>query len=58
VLKEDTTPMLARRFTIVCLLMSLFGMLFAILVGESSRPARAGDVAKPCRFDCLNYFRP
>ena len=29
--------MLARRFTIVCLLMSLFGMLFAILVGGAGR---------------------
>lgn len=32
--------MLARRFTIVCLLMTLFGMLFAILVAEASRPLR------------------
>jgi len=29
--------MLARRFTIVCLLMTLFGMGFAILVAEASR---------------------
>jgi len=32
--------MLARRFTIVCLLMTLFGMLFAILVAEASRTRR------------------
>ncbi|CDX41630.1 exported hypothetical protein [Mesorhizobium sp. SOD10] len=32
--------MLARRFTIVCLLMSLFGMAFAILVAESGRSTR------------------
>jgi hypothetical protein len=32
--------MLARRFTIVCLLMSLFGMGFAILVAEASRSPR------------------
>ncbi|MCP9233248.1 hypothetical protein NMG46_23895 [Mesorhizobium sp. LMG 17147] len=35
--------MLARRFTIVCLLMSLFGMLFAVLVAEAGRPAHAWD---------------
>lgn len=29
--------MLARRFTIVCLLVTLFGMVFAILVAEASR---------------------
>ena len=29
--------MLARRFTIVCLLVTLFGMAFAILVAEASR---------------------
>ena len=32
--------MLARRFTIVCLLTALFGMLFAILVAEASRSSR------------------
>ena len=32
--------MLARRFTIVCLLTTLFGMIFAILVAEASRPSR------------------
>ncbi len=32
--------MLARRFTIVCLLMMLFGMGFAILVAEASRDPR------------------
>jgi hypothetical protein len=29
--------MLVRRFTIVCLLVTLFGMVFAILVAEASR---------------------
>lgn len=29
--------MLARRFTIVCLLMALFGMLFSILVAQTGR---------------------
>lgn len=37
------TPMLARRFTIVCLLVTLFGMMFATLVAEFSRPARSWD---------------
>ena len=32
--------MLARRFTIVCLLTTLFGMLFALLVAEASRTSR------------------
>jgi hypothetical protein len=32
--------MLARRFTIVCLLMILFGMFFAILVAEAGRTRR------------------
>ncbi len=37
--------MLARRFTIVCLLMTLFGMGFAILVAEAGRQPRAWDDA-------------
>jgi hypothetical protein len=37
--------MLARRFTIVCLLMTLFGMGFAILVAEASRSPRNWDEA-------------
>ena len=51
--------MLARRFTIVCLLMSLFGMFFAILVAEAGRPARSWDAASSgrCQFDCMNHFR-
>ena len=48
--------MLARRFAIVCLLMSLFGMLFAILVAEAGRPARAWDGANACRLGCVNHF--
>ena len=51
--------MLARRFTIVCLLMSLFGMFFAILVAEAGRPARSWDVpsSNSCRFGCPSYLR-
>ena len=33
--------MLARRFTIVCLLMALFGMLFSILVAQTGRKAHS-----------------
>lgn len=37
---DGDAEMLARRFTIVCLLMMLFGMGFAILVAEASRDPR------------------
>ena len=42
--------MLARRFTIVCLLMALFGMAFSMLVAQASRPAHSWDngVARTC----------
>ncbi|QND59439.1 hypothetical protein [Mesorhizobium huakuii] len=49
--------MLARRFTIVCLLMSLFGMFFAILVAEAGRSPRSWDQASSCQFGCVNHFR-
>jgi hypothetical protein len=44
--------MLARRFTIVCLLTALFGILFAVLVAEASRSSRSrnGGVVVPCSF--------
>lgn len=45
--------MLARRFTIVCLLIALFGIGLTALVTEASRPARswqAGTVV-PCIFE-------
>lgn len=35
--------MLARRFTIVCLLVMLFGIFFAVLVEKSSRPDRSWE---------------
>ncbi|HEY4193786.1 MAG TPA: hypothetical protein VGM46_14160 [Mesorhizobium sp.] len=41
--------MLARRFTIVCLLTTLFGMGFAILVAQAERQPRAWDDAGNCR---------
>lgn len=36
--------MLARRFTIVCLLVTLFGMGMSVLVAEKSRTGRAQGV--------------
>jgi hypothetical protein len=51
--------MLARRFTIVCLLMTLFGMGFAFLVAEASRQPRAWDEAgfAICRtLPCQNHL--
>lgn len=45
--------MLARRFTIVCLMLALFGMLFSMLVANASRPARSWEIGSvvPCVFD-------
>jgi hypothetical protein len=40
--------MLARRFTIVCLLLTLFGMMFAALVAETSRPAKSWGAVVSC----------
>lgn len=41
--------MLARRFTIVCLLAMVFGISLSILVAETARPARSWDAAvMPC----------
>jgi len=48
--------MLARRFTIVCLLMSLFGMGFAILVAEAGHPAHSWELAGGCQPNCMNQF--
>lgn len=44
--------MLARRFTIVCLLMMLFGMAFAILVAETSRGSHRWDDGRGCGVFC------
>ncbi|MET2827696.1 hypothetical protein [Mesorhizobium shangrilense] len=51
--------MLARRFTIVCLLMSLFGMFFAILVAEAGRPAHSWEEtgSRTCGVACPDYPR-
>ncbi|MCX7303294.1 MAG: hypothetical protein NTV73_02990 [Hyphomicrobiales bacterium] len=37
--------MLARRFTIMCLLVTLFGMAFAILVADAGRTRRFDQTA-------------
>ena len=47
--------MLARRFTIVCLLVAVFGMSLAVLVAEKSRPARAQS---PFPAGCENIYGP
>ena len=44
--------MLARRFTIVCLVVMLFGMMLSSLVARSSRPTHQWQSAAPiCIFD-------
>ncbi|MGE0501416.1 MAG: hypothetical protein AB7I79_07080 [Rhizobiaceae bacterium] len=46
--------MLARRFTIVCLITTLFGMLFAVLVAESARTGDRREVGPiVCAIDSL-----
>ncbi len=47
--------MLARRFTIVCLLVTLFGMGFAILVAEAGRQERRWEDARVCRIACPDF---
>ena len=51
--------MLARRFTIVCLLTTLFGMGFAILVAETSRhPGQWDEVqVRDCGVLCSTLRR-
>jgi hypothetical protein len=47
------TSVLARRFTIICLLATIFGIGFAALVQNFSKPARAYDIGMvvPCVFE-------
>lgn len=42
--------MLARRFTIVCLLLTLFGMLMSTLVAHTGRAPRSWETGRlvPC----------
>ncbi|MFC3642163.1 hypothetical protein [Aquibium oceanicum] len=45
--------MLARRLTIVTLIVVIFGMSFSMVVAETSRPARSWEVGMfiPCVFE-------
>jgi hypothetical protein len=47
------TSALARRFTIICLFVAIFGMLFSALVQNYARPARAYEIGRviPCVFE-------
>ncbi|HMM64148.1 MAG: hypothetical protein WA975_23695 [Mesorhizobium sp.] len=47
--------MLARRFTIVCLLVTLFGMGFAVLVAEAGRSERRWEEAGRCVIACPDF---
>ena len=51
--------MLARRFTIICLLMTLFGMFFAILVAEAGRRPHPWEELRStgCHLDCPTKLR-
>ena len=40
------TVVLARRFTIICLLAVIFGIAFAALIEGASRPARAFELGQ------------
>ncbi|MET0575205.1 MAG: hypothetical protein ABWZ83_05040 [Mesorhizobium sp.] len=44
--------MLARRFTIVCLITALFGLFFALLVADAGRSDHHRGIAAPCAFSC------
>lgn len=51
--------MLARRFTIVCLLVTIFGMSLAILVAENDRSrAAASGFFLACDADGANCLPP
>lgn len=54
--------MLARRFTIVCLLMALFGMGLSVLVSQTNRSLRSWEhgMSRLCSNDptCTHSFRP
>jgi len=55
--------MLARRFTIVCLLITLFAMLLSIVVSQAGRPVRSWEIGTvvACPFDegpsCVRSLR-
>lgn len=47
--------MLARRFTVVCLLAALFGIGLSNLVAHTARqsPSWAAAMLPPCNFACM-----
>lgn len=49
--------MLARRFSIVCFMVMLFGMGLSVLVAEASRPVRGLDIKAPstCLFETSTF---
>jgi hypothetical protein len=50
--------MLARRFTIVCLIAMLFGMGFAMLVAEAGRFSRKSHSGSAiCSLSCTHLTR-
>jgi len=49
--------MLARRFTIVCLIMTIFGIEMAGLVTQTSRPAQAWESGAAARCMLLQGAR-
>lgn len=51
--------MLARRFTIVCLLATLFGIGFAMIVAENGRQPRHWEQVRAgkCLFGCTSISR-
>lgn len=49
--------MLARRFTIVCLIMTIFGIELAGLVAETNRPALAWEHGAAARCVLLQGAR-
>lgn len=52
--------LIVRRFTIVCLLITLFGIGFAAVVQNASRPARSWEIGRvvPCVFEDGLRCRP
>jgi hypothetical protein len=52
--------MLARRFTIVCLVLATFGVVLAIIVAEATRSGRAWRVGMvvPCDYGSTPYCTP
>ena len=52
-LRDGGIEVLARRLTIVSLIIVIFGLSFSIVVAETSRPARSWEIGLfiPCVFE-------